>query len=233
MRLTRRAFTLIELLVVIAIIAILAAMLFPVFAQAKHAAKRTACLSNLKQIGLANELYIGDYDDLMPWLPDTEVQLTPPINSGGRRYCSVGSFMPLWQPYAKNVQIFRTPASPSRMSGWQAHFDAPWRENGVDTPQKGYANYISDLLAEMNPASTRFARGRNPLAIAEGKGSTVAEQEWLISPFFEAGWHAYAAPLWSVGGSTPPVEGWSAHTGGRNQLYFDMHAKWSKRDIRK
>ncbi len=62
----RRAFTLIELLVVIAIIAILAAILFPVFARAKEAAKQTACLSNLKNIGLAFTLYGSDSDDMLP-----------------------------------------------------------------------------------------------------------------------------------------------------------------------
>jgi prepilin-type N-terminal cleavage/methylation domain-containing protein/prepilin-type processing-associated H-X9-DG protein len=61
-----RAFTLIELLVVIAIIAILAALLFPVFAQAKAAAKKTSCLSNEKQIALGAVMYAGDYDDYFP-----------------------------------------------------------------------------------------------------------------------------------------------------------------------
>lgn len=62
----RRGFTLIELLVVIAIIAILAAILFPVFAQAKKAAQRTGCLSNLRQIGVALTLYAGDFDEGYP-----------------------------------------------------------------------------------------------------------------------------------------------------------------------
>jgi prepilin-type N-terminal cleavage/methylation domain-containing protein len=63
---TRRGFTLIELLVVIAIIAILAAILFPVFAQARAKARQTQCLSNSKQIGMAMMQYVQDYDELYP-----------------------------------------------------------------------------------------------------------------------------------------------------------------------
>src|SRR5437588_7739 len=61
-----RGFTLIELLVVIAIIAILAAILFPVFARARENARRTACISNVKQIGLAWMMYVQDYDETFP-----------------------------------------------------------------------------------------------------------------------------------------------------------------------
>src|SRR5438552_4097577 len=65
-RFQRRGFTLIELLVVIAIIAILAAILFPVFAQAREKARQISCVSNQKQIGTATMMYIQDYDELFP-----------------------------------------------------------------------------------------------------------------------------------------------------------------------
>lgn len=227
----RFAFTLIELLVVIATIAILAAILLPVFAQAKAAAKRTACLSNLMQIGKATILYSADYDDLMPWVPDSDLQLTPPVNSGGKRYCGMGSFMPILHPYMKNVALWESPAVPRITSGWQKHFVWPWRENGVDMPDRGFANYISDKLAEMDPSQARYTRGRSALSVADARGTSVSEEEWLMTPFFERGWWAYAAPLWTVGGSVPPQKGWSAHVGGRNQLYLDFHAKCVKKDI--
>jgi prepilin-type N-terminal cleavage/methylation domain-containing protein len=87
----RQAFTLIELLVVIAIIAILAAILFPVFAQAKAAAKKTTALSNLKQIGTATYLYMNDYDG---WV--------------NRKWYDIHVDM---LPYTKSIDIFTDPAS--------------------------------------------------------------------------------------------------------------------------
>src|SRR5258708_12714556 len=66
LRVSRRGFTLIELLVVIAIIAILAAILFPVFAQARESARKISCLSNCKQMGLAAMMYVQDYDEMYP-----------------------------------------------------------------------------------------------------------------------------------------------------------------------
>ncbi len=76
----RRAFTLIELLVVIAIIAILAAILFPVFATAKEAAKKTQGLSNSKQLNLAFQQYLGDSDDVVPVITYNNTYSADPIN---------------------------------------------------------------------------------------------------------------------------------------------------------
>jgi prepilin-type N-terminal cleavage/methylation domain-containing protein/prepilin-type processing-associated H-X9-DG protein len=103
----RSAFTLIELLVVIAIIAILAAILFPVFAQAKEAAKKTACLSNTKQVSTGFMMYMGDYDDtFVPWTTNacnTEV----PINGGGS-FDTGYMYNAKVQPYIKNGIVEKT-----------------------------------------------------------------------------------------------------------------------------
>src|ERR1700710_1040445 len=97
----KKAFTLIELLVVIAIIAILAAILFPVFAQAKAAAKKTQCLSNTKQTSLGLQQYLNDFDDTFcPWTGNACGTL-PPVNGGGS-FDSAYLFNNLIQPYIKN-----------------------------------------------------------------------------------------------------------------------------------
>lgn len=108
------AFTLIELLVVIAIIAILAAILFPVFAQARAKARQANCISNTKQIGLAALQYASDYDGLV--LRDASSIsridrniLGEPVPARG--YAEAYYWQQLWEPYTKNSQVFFDPAS--------------------------------------------------------------------------------------------------------------------------
>jgi len=110
----RRAFTLIELLVVIAIIAILAALIFPVFARAKAAAKKTACISNLSQIGKAIGLYMLDSDDIFPHAIDPSDRYAIQIWNGNPEWQNEIPYMPFMhealQPYVKSAEVFRCPS---------------------------------------------------------------------------------------------------------------------------
>jgi len=103
-------FTLIELLVVIAIIAILAAILFPVFAQAREKARQASCQSNLKQIGIAFGMYVQDYDQRWPVnsMPNTAASRALEFSWHGWISNALG-------PYTKNWQLFRCP---SYQGGW-------------------------------------------------------------------------------------------------------------------
>jgi prepilin-type N-terminal cleavage/methylation domain-containing protein/prepilin-type processing-associated H-X9-DG protein len=108
----RKGFTLIELLVVIAIIAILAAILFPVFAKAREKARQTSCLANQKQIALAILMYAQDYDERLPisfwgWPPGPP---GPPF-----------TWREIIQPYIKNAQIFQCPSDSNRWGDLPIH----------------------------------------------------------------------------------------------------------------
>src|SRR3954453_23302602 len=106
--LRKRAFTLIELLVVIAIIAILAAILFPVFAQARDKARSVSCLSNMKQMGTAESMYMQDYDGGLQ-------ELIPGGAAGKAGLVGEPSmWMGTLQPYIKSIAIFRCPSSSSQ-----------------------------------------------------------------------------------------------------------------------
>jgi prepilin-type N-terminal cleavage/methylation domain-containing protein/prepilin-type processing-associated H-X9-DG protein len=106
-----RGFTLIELLVVIAIIAILAAILFPVFAQARDTARQSACLSNMKQLGVALMMYGQDYDETLPSWP-FKGGATGLFNDPRFKAWSYGLWVDVLMPYVKNQGVFACPNGP-------------------------------------------------------------------------------------------------------------------------
>ena len=109
----RKGFTLIELLVVIAIIAILAAILFPVFAKAREKARQTSCLNNVKQIGLAQLQYAQDYDERLPaaYWGATSLYRWP------NGQVTAGMWIPSIFPYANNIQMFNCPSNNFEWTG--------------------------------------------------------------------------------------------------------------------
>lgn len=147
-----RGFTLIELLVVIAIIAILAAILFPVFARARENARRASCQSNLRQIALGMMQYTQDYD---------EQYLTRQSNDG-----AIGSnpnaFSVTLQPYVKSTQIFICPSSPDGRADYTTGKDGRWKTLLVDGWQSeaegaygmNTALYATSLAEVETPALT-------------------------------------------------------------------------------
>src|SRR5437016_5280641 len=107
-------FTLVELLTVIGIIAILAGLVFPVFATARGKAREISCASNLRQIGMAIRMYAQDYDELYPWAIDPTDKYTSIIWAAFPEFASQIPFMPFMQdcvqPYVKSYELFRCPS---------------------------------------------------------------------------------------------------------------------------
>jgi prepilin-type N-terminal cleavage/methylation domain-containing protein len=184
----KRAFTLIELLVVIAIIAILAAILFPVFAQAKAAAKKTQSLSNIKQMGTASAIYTSDYDDILP--------LATSQDASSVNYYDV-SWVKNTQAYIKNLGMFVSPVGPGLLATPydKAGSDKPSDSGPLGTrgtppaqggPVVGYgmtprAYWVGfDATASCRPGSTT-CRWRNPYtgltAFFDGVGGSFATDD--------------------------------------------------------
>ncbi len=211
----RRGFTLIELLVVIAIIAILAAILFPVFARAREKARQSSCLSNLKQVGLALLQYAQDYDEAFPatynWI------------YGGQQW-PLMSWRVCIFPYIRNVQVFECPSDSS---------------SGAD-PTAGQANVPPGI-----PVMPRVSYGANLQVMPGVRGTYDARigsisypaetflvmdawsaNRWCTQPNYVIGGGAtcYGRPC----GIRPDGADISRHNGGFNATMCDGHSKWFK-----
>ncbi len=175
----RKGFTLIELLVVIAIIAILAAILFPVFARAREKARQTSCLSNTKQLGLGFMQYVQDYDEVLPLWRNT--MGTSGVGGDDRYWYQV------IDPYVKNSQVFRCPSRPDRSVGY-----------GMNCDSLGYGSSSScgpaRSLAEIaKPAETVLLIDLNsPCAYSPSRwaaGPSDADWDGIYIPYLAAAIH--------------------------------------------
>jgi prepilin-type N-terminal cleavage/methylation domain-containing protein/prepilin-type processing-associated H-X9-DG protein len=202
----RKGFTLIELLVVIAIIAILAAILFPVFARARENARRASCASNMKQIGLGIMQYTQDYDERMPnWLV---------FEAGTPNLAIPWSFN--IQPYVKSTQLFSCPSNPDKATGYgglrrnyAANFNGgdPYSSSATLKGEGAFAawNYTAKpipgfLISEFSTPSTT-------IAVSELRGPAI-----------------YEAML-SVDFSNGANQLWNGHLATGNYLFMDGHVK--------
>ena len=165
----RNAFTLIELLVVIAIIAILAAILFPVFAQAKLAAKKTQSLSGVKQLGLGIQMYLNDYDDR--YLPAfNPVRNAEGVSAWGEYDDNGNDLHILWdintQPYIKNIGIFFSPVDSN--AGHELN-GLTWAGVGISFATNGWlTGWDNGFLLH------------GPMGVTDGGNNITGWDGWLV-----------------------------------------------------
>jgi len=206
----RRGFTLIELLVVIAIIAVIAAILFPVFTKAKGAAKSTACVSNLRQCGMAMLIYMGDNDDLFPYAIDDSDRLHPEQWSAFPQFQDAIPNIPTMQvtlaPYVKSKEIFHCPADTGSLV-LDDHFPLSY----VGTPSD-FATFGSSYLY------------RTEICVS-AKTQTMLQEPSAVNLYFDAAGHWHGS-----GGEASPSDDLSTFANRLgadryNTVFADMHAK--------
>jgi len=241
-----RGFTLIELLVVIAIIAILAAILFPVFAQARDKARQSAYLSNCKQIGIALQQYIQDYDETMPHASNiTGLNTYPDLKANGKTV----SFSLHWQqqlyPYIKNWQIFLCPsdsepilphpdpsyggAHPATLSSYAINMLLLQTDMTADTPGS------LPLSRLVSPASTYIvADATRDIQFFGYAGSCGAIGISRLNKVRFAASHEDGDVSPCFGGTPNPAlfagreDSRTRHQGGSTIVFADGHAKWNR-----
>jgi prepilin-type N-terminal cleavage/methylation domain-containing protein/prepilin-type processing-associated H-X9-DG protein len=243
----QRAFTLIELLVVIAIIAILAAILFPVFAQAREKARQTSCLNNCKQLGTATMLYVQDYDECYPhhnWQTTTTPPGGPrpfPLPDGRTHIGNVGWALQLY-PYIKNQQAYICPSDDLPNQNWSNTTADPVTNNwGKPIPMSYLENasmYLSTVgplsLADLTfPADTYWVgdgNGAHPVGFEMYGGN----DPWgpnlfnrLRFPKRCAGMNTGAGAV-AIPSDHPNPDNCTRHNGGNVVVFADGHAKWEK-----
>lgn len=234
-----KAFTLIELLVVIAIIAILAAILFPVFAQAKIAAKKTVALSNAKQLATANLMYMGDYDDslIKEWFG---FPAAPACDwGGGVPWGTPGAFYS-WRyaltPYHKSTELLRDSTNPYAASTYDT---IAWDGQGNAPDKRLSANFAvnNDLIGFANGTCADALWtpvGLSTLDAVEEPASTIImmpnRSQWNdLKPSFLG--HIEAKTGWCIpvsgGVSCPSGENGPIHAVGKQVawIWADGHAK--------
>ncbi|MEP6757314.1 MAG: prepilin-type N-terminal cleavage/methylation domain-containing protein [Chthonomonadales bacterium] len=240
----RNGFTLIELLVVIAIIAILAAILFPVFAQAREKARAASSLSNTKQISLSFMMYSQDYDEqvVLTYFPGTSVAGVAPgctrPSSPGNPDQPCGAQTPGWpyllQPYIKSYAVYRCPSAGDPF-GIYSNASFNWWFNWSRFANYGY-NWV--YLCPTPATAAGSAGGQQPAALAaiNSPAQTVAFVDSAVfsGGVYKAGYLVSDPPTGSTAGNVYWFGGWGSvrpdprHTDGFNTAWCDGHSKWSK-----
>lgn len=213
---SRRAFTLIELLVVIAIIAILAAILFPVFAQAKEAAKKTQCLSGQKQIGVGLYLYVQDFDDSLPMANYPPTYVGPPFTAfawhAGAGVAEL-NWADLLLPYMKNVDVFKCPDDSSGPADWP-------KGSGTKVAGKPLSFALNQFFFKKPSGSFFSLTGGSMSEIA-----TSSSKVFVVETQSNSHYELMAPNRWKAPDGKSILD---RHMGGTNYVYADTHAKYKK-----